>query len=122
MRILIIEDTEAMRWVLKEYIEDAGYKIVGEATDGKEGLKKYKELNPDLVILDIALPHMSGIDCIKAIKEHNKEAKIIICSALDKDQFNADIKNLEHIQYIEKTPFKRKIFIQMLKDIEVTRY
>lgn len=70
MNVLIIEDSDTMRNILKFNIEKWGFEIIGEAVDGKEGIRKYKELNPDLVILDMSMPNMNGIEWLEAKKKN----------------------------------------------------
>lgn len=81
-KILIVDDLELARIMIKNIIEDYGYTIVGEAGNGEEALSAYEELKPDLVIMDITMPKMDGIDATRKIIEKYQEAKIVICSAM----------------------------------------
>ena len=81
-RILVVDDAAFMRMVLKKAIEDAGYTVVGEAENGLKAIEKYKELNPDIVTMDITMPEMDGISAVKAIREIDPSAKIVMCSAM----------------------------------------
>lgn len=81
-RILVVDDATFMRMMLKDILTKGGHEVIGEAGDGNEGIKKYKELNPDLVTLDITMPDMDGIQCLKNIKAFDRDAKIIMCSAM----------------------------------------
>ena len=58
----------------------------GEAGDGEEGVAKYKDLKPDLVTMDIVMPKMNGIEALKAIKEFDPAAKVIMCTAVGQEQ------------------------------------
>ncbi len=80
--ILIVDDAAFMRLNLKNIIKDMDLEIVGEAENGKEGIKKYNELKPDLVTMDITMPVMDGIEALKKIIETDSEAKIVVCSAM----------------------------------------
>ena len=82
MSILIVDDAAFMRINLKNILEKAGYEVVGQAENGKEAIKKYKDLDPDLVTMDITMPEMDGIEAVKKIKEINSDANIIMCSAM----------------------------------------
>lgn len=81
-RILLVDDAKVIRLMLTRILRTAGYEIADEASDGWEGVEKYKELKPDLVTMDITMPTMSGIAAVRAIKEYDPEARIIICSAM----------------------------------------
>lgn len=81
-RILIVDDALFMRNMLKNILEEHGYTVVGEATNGVEAFAKYQELSPDLVTLDITMPDMTGLDALKAITALDPDAKVIMCSAM----------------------------------------
>ncbi|RKD34223.1 two-component system response regulator [Thermohalobacter berrensis] len=71
-----------MRLMLSKILREAGFEVVGEASNGKEGIKKFKELNPDLVTLDITMPEMDGIQVTREIRKLSSQTKIVICSAM----------------------------------------
>ncbi len=81
-KILLADDISFIKMVQRDILEKAGYEIVGEATDGKEAVEKYIKLKPDVVIMDITMPKMDGLNAIKLIKKHDPSARIIVCSAL----------------------------------------
>jgi two-component system chemotaxis response regulator CheY len=81
-RILVVDDAAFMRMMIKDILSKNGYEIVGEAENGARAVEKYKDLVPDLVIMDITMPEMDGIQAVKAIKGINGDAKIIMCSAM----------------------------------------
>ena len=80
--ILIVDDAAFMRMMIKDILSKNGYTVVGEAENGIKAVEKFKELNPDLVIMDITMPEMDGIQAVKQIKSLNAAAKIIMCSAM----------------------------------------
>ena len=80
--ILIVDDAIFMRQVLKNILLEGGYNIVGEASNGLEGVEQYKALSPDLVILDITMDVLDGLDAAKYIKQIDPQAKILMCSAM----------------------------------------
>ncbi|HPT69025.1 MAG TPA: response regulator [Syntrophomonas sp.] len=81
-RVLIVDDADFMRMMIKDILMKNGYEIAGEATDGNSALQKYKEIAPDLVTMDITMPEMDGVDTVKAIIEYDPNAKIIMVSAI----------------------------------------
>jgi len=80
--VLIVDDAAFMRMMIKDILVKNGYNVVGEAENGLRAIQKYKELSPDLVIMDITMPDMDGIQAVRQIKKINADAKIIMCSAM----------------------------------------
>lgn len=80
--VLICDDAAFMRMMIKDILTKNGYTVAGEAENGAKAVEKYKELTPDLVLMDITMPEMDGIAALKAIKAQDAGAKIIMCSAM----------------------------------------
>ena len=80
--ILICDDAAFMRMMIKDILTKNGYNVVGEAENGAIAVEKYKELSPDLVLMDITMPEMDGIQALKGIKALNANASVIMCSAM----------------------------------------
>ena len=81
-KILIVDDATFMRMMLKDILVKNGHTIVGEATNGREALEKYQEVNPDLVTMDITMPEIDGLQGLKNIKAVDPDAKVVMCSAM----------------------------------------
>jgi two-component system chemotaxis response regulator CheY len=81
-RILVVDDAQFMRMMLKNILASNGYEIAGEAENGVQGLIKFKELKPDLVIMDMIMPEMGGIDAVREIMKFDPAARVIMCSAM----------------------------------------
>lgn len=81
-RILIVDDAAFMRMMIKDILTKNNFEVVGEAMDGAQAIEKYMELKPDLVTMDITMPEMDGITALKAIKEKDPSALVIMCSAM----------------------------------------
>lgn len=77
-KILIAEDHKLVRQGLKALLEDAGFQVVGEAADGQEALKFAQELHPDVVILDVFMPNLNGIDAAREIQRFSPKIKTIL--------------------------------------------
>ena len=80
--VLVCDDAAFMRMMIKDILGKNGYNVVGEAENGKIAVEKYKELKPDLALMDITMPEMDGIEALKAIKGEFPDACIIMCSAM----------------------------------------
>jgi DNA-binding NarL/FixJ family response regulator len=88
-KILVVDDTSFMRKMAADCLTQFGHIVIGEAVNGKDGIQKYKELKPDIVIMDLNMPEMSGIEAIKEILQINPEAAILVCSASNQqDEIN----------------------------------
>ena len=80
--VLICDDAIFMRTVLGDILREAGFDVVGEAETGTESVAKYRELQPDLVTMDIVMPDMGGIDAVREIIKEHPKARIVMCSAM----------------------------------------
>ena len=80
--ILICDDAAFMRMMIKDILTKNGYNIAGEAENGVKAVEKYAEVKPDLVLMDITMPEMDGIEALKKIKESDPSASVIMCSAM----------------------------------------
>ena len=80
--VLICDDAAFMRMMIKDILSKNGYTVAGEAENGVKAVEKYLEVKPDLVLMDITMPEMDGIQALKKIKEADPGAKIIMCSAM----------------------------------------
>ena len=81
-RILIVDDAAFMRMMIKDVLTKNGFEVVGEAENGLKAIEKYKELSPNLVVMDITMPEVDGIQAVKEIKKMDSNAKIVMCSAM----------------------------------------
>ena len=80
-KILIIDDSRTSRRMLKEVLIEAGHEVVGEASNGEEGILMYRETKPDAVTMDITMPVMNGLEALACIKKEDEKAKIIMVTA-----------------------------------------
>ena len=80
--VLIVDDAAFMRMMIKDILSKNGYNVAAEAENGKIAVDKYNEVKPDLVLMDITMPEMDGIQALKAIKGADANAQVIMCSAM----------------------------------------
>jgi two-component system, chemotaxis family, chemotaxis protein CheY len=80
--VLICDDARFMRTMLGEILKQADFEVVGEAQTGEEAVTQYRALRPGLVMMDIVMPEMGGIDAVRAIVGEFPEARILMCSAM----------------------------------------
>jgi len=82
-RVLLVDDEEDMRDALRDLLADSGFDIVGAASNGQEAVVLTEELQPDLVLMDLRMPGMDGIEATREIKERTPEIQVLILSAYD---------------------------------------
>ncbi|MEY9971392.1 two-component system chemotaxis response regulator CheY [Lysinibacillus sp. RC46] len=80
--VLVVDDTLFMRVAISNMFTEWGYEVVGKAVNGKEAVAMYRELQPDLVTMDVTMPVMTGIAAVKEIIPEFPDAKIIMITAL----------------------------------------
>lgn len=80
--VLICDDSMFMRGILARILKNASYNVIGEASNGIEAVEQYKKLHPDIVTMDITMSKMSGIEATRQITSYDKNAKVIMCSAM----------------------------------------
>ncbi len=80
--VLIVDDAAFMRMMIKDILNKNGFEVVGEAENGVQAIEQYKELQPDLVTMDIIMPEMDGVAALKEIKQMDPSSIVIMCSAM----------------------------------------
>lgn len=114
--ILIVDDAAFMRMMIKDVLSKNGFEISGEAENGAKAIEKYKETNPDLVIMDITMPEVDGIQAVKEIKKINNAAKIIMCSAMGQQAMVIEAIQAGAKDFIVK-PFQAERIIEAVKKV-----
>lgn len=99
-KILVVDDEESIHLLYSEEFEEEGYEVYG-AMSGEEGLGKLSKISPDLVILDINMPEMNGIEVLRKIKEMNPDLPVILSSAYQ--EFKQDLASWASDDYIVKS-------------------
>jgi two-component system chemotaxis response regulator CheY len=115
-RVLIADDASFMRQMIREIIEEEGYEVVGEATNGIEAVEQFAALSPDIVTMDIVMPKCSGIDAVKGILKDNPGARVVMCSALGQETLVMEALQAGARDFIVK-PFKPENVIATLKKV-----
>jgi two-component system chemotaxis response regulator CheY len=113
-RILLVDDASFMRMMLKNILVGAGYDVVGEGENGAKGIDLYKSLKPDLVIMDIIMPEMGGIDAVREIVKSNPSAKVLMCSSMGQQSLVVEAIQAGAKDFIVK-PFQPSNVLEAVK-------
>lgn len=114
--ILLVDDAAFMRMMLKDILTKNGYTVAGEAENGLKAIEKYNELKPDLVLMDITMPEMDGINAARNIKAADAGAKIVMCSAMGQQAMVVESIQAGARDFIVK-PFQPDRVLEAVKKI-----
>lgn len=115
-RILIVDDSSFMRSALKYIVEMDKHQVVGMAANGKEALALYTKEKPDLVTMDILMAEMDGLSAVQQIRKFDKNAKIIMVTAIGQEESQETAKLMGASGYIRK-PFKEETIISEISRV-----
>ena len=115
-RILIVDDAAFMRMMIKDILTKNDYEVVGEAENGLKAIEKYKDLRPDLVLMDITMPELDGIQAVRLIMEHDAKAKVVMCSAMGQQAMVIESIQAGAKDFIVK-PFQAERVIEAIEKV-----
>ena len=120
IKVLIVDDHAIVRQGLRRILEEAKeIKLVGEASNGIEALKRIRSENWDVVLLDISMPEKNGIDTLKLIMDENKAAKVLILSMYPENQYAVRLMKAGRLRLLiarsESSLRSRKKYISVFK-------
>ncbi|HTY75859.1 MAG TPA: response regulator [Candidatus Nanoarchaeia archaeon] len=115
--ILVADDSVYMRNLLKRILDESGYEVIGEASNGDEAIEKYQLLKPDILLLDIVMGEgkiaKTGLDALRKIVAEDPQAKVVICSALDENNLVNDAMKAGAKSFVVK-PFEPEKLLEAL--------
>ncbi|MCR4907790.1 MAG: response regulator [Lachnospiraceae bacterium] len=114
--ILICDDAAFMRMMIKDILTKNGYNVAGEAENGAKAVEKYAEVKPDLVLMDITMPEMDGIQALKKIKSDDPSAMVIMCSAMGQQAMVIEAIQAGAKDFIVK-PFQAERVLEAVKKV-----
>ena len=103
--VAVVDDSKMSRKILRNILEEAGYAVIAEATDGEEGIAVYMQYKPDILTLDITMPNMDGIEALREIMSVDKKARVIMISAAGQQQKIIEALKIGAEKFITK-PFE----------------
>ena len=114
--ILICDDAAFMRMMIKDILTKNGYNIAGEAENGLKAVEKYNETKPDLVLMDITMPEMDGIQALKQLRAADPSACVIMCSAMGQQAMVIEAIQSGAKDFIVK-PFQAERVLEAVKKV-----
>ena len=119
-RVMIVDDSMFVTKQISQILTSEGFDVVGTASDGQQGLEKYKELYPnvDLVTMDITMPKMDGVTALEKIIEFDKDARVIMISALGKQDLVKKALLIGAKNYIVKPLDRTKVLERVLMSLK----
>ncbi len=116
VRVMIADDSDAIRLVLKDILSIGGHEIVAEAQNGADAVEMFSQANPDVLLLDLAMPKKDGLTVVKEIMEKNHTAKIILITASDNQSIINDCIQCGAKAFISK-PFDFDYVLKLITDV-----
>lgn len=118
-RVLIVDDSLFVTKQIGQILTSEGFEVVGTASNGQEGVDSYKELYPnvDLVTMDITMPKMDGVTALEKIMEFDKNARVIMISALGKQDLVKKSLMLGARNYIVKPLDRKKVLERIMMSL-----
>lgn len=113
-RVLMVDDSSTVRKLGSQMLRSEMFEICGEAADGYQAVQMYKELSPDVVTMDINMPVMNGIESLRQILAHDKDAKVVMVTSEGHRDMVVEAVQLGAKGYVVK-PFKKDPFCEQLK-------
>lgn len=114
--LLITDDALIIRTIIRNTAEQAGWNVVGEASNGQEAIDQYREHRPDAVTLDLVMPEFDGLHGLRGIKEFDPDAKVLIVSALKHRGLLKEAIQAGAADFVEK-PFDRDNLLATLETL-----
>ncbi len=118
--VLITDDASLIRAQLRDIITDLGHEVVGEAVDGRDAIEKNEQLDPDVIMMDITMPNLSGTEAVREIRKRDPNVKIIMCSAMGQQRLVVDAIEAGAQDFIVKpfTPERvKQAFLYILSNV-----
>lgn len=113
-KVLIVEDDPNFVSILKQKFDQEGFSVI-VAQDGKAGFSSFKTENPDIIVSDMLLPLMQGLDMAKEIRKSNSEAPVIFLTNVKDEAHLDDFKKIKHTDYLIKSDVRLDDIVKLVK-------
>lgn len=110
MRVLIADDHHVVRQGTRLFLESMGVKVIGEASDGREAVVMTRDLQPDVVIMDIRMPELTGIEATRRIRHENRDVRLLVLTAHDNASYVQALLEAGADGYVLKTAHLTELY------------
>ncbi|MEQ8787898.1 MAG: response regulator [Pirellulaceae bacterium] len=114
--LLVADDAMIIRELIKDAAAEAGWRVLGEAANGRQAYEQYRQLRPDVVTLDMVMPEFDGLFALKHILDEDPDARVVVVSALDQKQVLTDAFKLGAADFLVK-PFQSASLMETLNKV-----
>jgi two-component system, chemotaxis family, chemotaxis protein CheY len=114
--LLVTDDAIIIRELIKDIASAAGWTIVGEASNGQDAVERYRELRPSAMTLDLVMPEYDGLHALRGVLELDREARVLVVSALDQKQVLREAFKAGASDFVVK-PFDKQGLVQALDQL-----
>lgn len=115
IRLLLVDDNADLRFLVRTAVESrGGFEVVGEAADGVRGVELARELQPDVVLLDLDMPSMGGIEALPLLREASPDSKVIVLSSYRREDYEGQVRAVGATGYLEKGITARRLVDELL--------
>jgi two-component system chemotaxis response regulator CheY len=116
IKVLVIDDSPFISKAVKKAVEPEGFEVIGQAFNGREGLEMINQSQPEIIILDVTMPVMDGLETAENIYRKNPNAKVIMLSAMGDEKLVESAKRIGVKRFLNK-PFKTDEMVAAIKEI-----
>lgn len=118
--IMVVDDSPFASKQIKDIVEENGYEVIGYAKNGEEGIKMYEELHPDIVILDIIMPGIDGLETAQILKKNDSKATIMMLSSLCDAGTLEEVRSIG-VKYLIPKPWEDDVLLATLELLKKQR-
>jgi DNA-binding NarL/FixJ family response regulator len=116
IKVLVVDDSPFSRTLITDVLQENGFQIVGEADSLDKLMMIYRQCQPDIVTMDIAMPDADGFECSKALRLYDPKAKIVLVSAMKDEETEAEARRIGVSGYIQK-PVDGEVITRIINNI-----
>jgi DNA-binding NarL/FixJ family response regulator len=108
-RVLLADDHARLREALRDLLEETGFEVVGESGDGADAVALARQLEPDIVIIDLRMPVLNGLDATKLIKDGRPATQVVVLSAFESPELERQAREAGAFAYLDKGTMARRL-------------